>query len=159
MARADRPIMQWQGNPRNLPIRDGSISLNWSALGKWDPHSKIGLVWKFQLEPRMDLGNGHTVTLTVSFRSSRRVIVQIDEQLVTIFDEHGVPINEPPSQPGGVMNITEFLELFDEGSGELCYLVPDAAQAGGISDRRGGGVGPEDARDSAPGGLRHGVRG
>ena len=75
MARADRPIMQWQGNPRNLPIRDGSISLNWSALGKWDPHSKIGLVWKFQLEPRMDLGNGHTVTLTVSFRSSRRVIV------------------------------------------------------------------------------------
>ena len=75
MARADRPIMQWQGNPRNLPIRDGSISLNWSALGKWDPRSKIGLVWKFQLEPRMDLGNGHTVTLTVSFRSSRRVII------------------------------------------------------------------------------------
>ena len=67
--------MQWQGNPRNLPIRDGSISLNWSALGKWDPRSKIGLVWKFQLEPRMDLGNGHTVTLTVSFRSSRRVII------------------------------------------------------------------------------------
>ena len=51
------------------------ISLNWSALGKWDPRSKIGLVWKFQLEPRMDLGNGHTVTLTVSFRSSRRVII------------------------------------------------------------------------------------
>ena len=76
MARADnRPIMQWQGNPRNLPIRDGSISLNWSALGKWDPRSKIGLVWKFQLEPRMDLGDGHTVTLTVSFRSSRRVII------------------------------------------------------------------------------------
>ena len=75
MARADRPIMQWQGNPRNLPIKDGSISLNWSALGKWDPRSKIGLVWKFQLEPRMDLGNGHTVTLTVSFRSSRRVII------------------------------------------------------------------------------------
>ena len=43
--------MQWQGNPRNLPIRDGSISLNWSALGKWDPRSKMGLVWKFQLEP------------------------------------------------------------------------------------------------------------
>ena len=75
MARADAPIMQWQGNPRNLPIRDGSISLNWSALVKWDPRSKIGLVWKFQLEPRMDLGNGHTVTLTVSFRSSRRVII------------------------------------------------------------------------------------
>ncbi len=75
MARADRPIMQWQGNPRNLPIRDGSISLKWSALGKWDPRRKIGLVWKFQLEPRMDLGTGHTVTLTVSFRSSRRVII------------------------------------------------------------------------------------
>ena len=76
MARADRPIMQWQGNPRNLPIKRRLDLPQLERPRQMGPAAlKIGLVWKFQLEPRMDLGNGHTVTLTVSFRSSRRVII------------------------------------------------------------------------------------
>lgn len=127
--------MQYDGNPRHLPIRDGRITLNWSALGKYDRHSKIGLVWKFQLIPQRDLGSGHTVTLTASFRSGRRLIVHDGERVQYIvresrersyawqMDGHSFAIQELPE---GARDISRFRFVID---GTFSFTMPKGGTA------------------------------
>ena len=112
------------------------------------PAQQDRIVWKFQLEPRMDLGNGHTVTLTVSFRSSRRVIVHDGVRVeYTVREDRRAPagaVTATTSRSRSAERPARHLALPVCGGQRM--LVYDARRAARVHRRRAVGHALPDAR-------------